>query len=51
MKILKPITLAFLLPLSLTAVKANPTSMHKEARELLVQDTLAWSAKLPFDNE
>lgn len=51
MKILKPITLAFLLPLSLAAVKASPTNMRNEARQVLVQDTLAWNAKLPFDHQ
>lgn len=51
MKLLKPITLAFLLPLSLAAVKASPTNMRNEARQVLVQDTLAWNAKLPFDHE
>lgn len=51
MKIIKPIALAFLLPLSFGAVKASTTGMHNEARQILVQDTLGWNAALPFDKE
>lgn len=51
MKIIKPIALAFLLPMSFGVVKASVTGMHIEARQILVQDTLGWNTTLPFDKE
>ncbi|WP_156309275.1 M16 family metallopeptidase [Sphingobacterium endophyticum] len=52
MNILKPLALAFLLPF--TAEMANayvPSSLNSEAKVVLMNDTLQWDAKLPFDKD
>jgi len=52
MKILKPLALAFLLPFATEMASAYaPTSLNAEAKVVLLNDSLKWDAKLPFDKE
>ena len=52
MNILKPLALAFLLPFGTELASAYvPTSLHAEAKVVLLADTMKWDAKLPFDKE
>jgi len=52
----KPLICAFLLPLSYHIAaadisKGTKSSFSIEARNILAQDTISWSTKLPFDNQ
>ncbi|GGE20477.1 M16 family metallopeptidase [Sphingobacterium cellulitidis] len=52
MKILKPLALAFLLPFATEMASAYvPTHLHSEAKVVLMNDSLKWDAKLPFDKD
>ena len=52
MKILKPLALAFLLPFATEMVSAYvPSTLNSEAKVLLINDSLKWDAKLPFDKD
>ena len=52
MKILKPLALAFLLPFATEMASAYvPSTLNSEAKVLLINDSLKWDAKLPFDKD
>lgn len=52
MKLLKPLALAFLLPFATEMASAYvPTNFNPEAKVILMNDSLKWDAKLPFDKD
>jgi len=54
MKFLKPLAVAFLLPATFGSLQAESNfnaTLSTEVRSILSQDTLAWSAPLPFDKD
>src|SRR5690606_13423447 len=54
MKFLKPLAVAFLLPATFGSLHAKSNfnaTLSTEVRSILSQDTLAWSAPLPFDKD
>jgi len=52
MKILKPLALAFLLPFATEMASAYvPSSLNSAAKVVLLNDSLKWDSKLPFDKE
>lgn len=51
MNVIKPITLAFLLPALMQFGHATPTGMNATPRSILQTDTSSWNSPLPFDKE
>lgn len=56
MKLIKPLAIAFLLPVvgavaNEKAINEPISSLVPQARAILAQDTLSWTAPLPFDDE
>ncbi len=51
MNIIKPITLAFLLPALMHMSHATPSGMKTTSRFVLQTDTSSWESVLPFDKE
>lgn len=54
MRFLKPLAVAFLLPATFASVDAFPShisTLTRDAKIILAQDTLNWDNKLPFDKD